>query len=93
MNRKGSMTTEENLRVVCEQCGYHAAFEELLMAPNPFAHDEKIKGCPQCCAVDSYYFTCDEAGCWNERTSGTPTPIGYRRTCWDHSPFNPKRNS
>jgi hypothetical protein len=29
---------------------------------------------------------CDESGCNEPSTCGTPTPAGYRRTCSDHCP-------
>lgn len=29
--------------------------------------------------------TCDEPGCGREGLCGWPSPIGYRRTCYEHS--------
>lgn len=29
---------------------------------------------------------CDEPGCMHQISMGTPTPQGYRRTCFDHRP-------
>ena len=34
--------------------------------------------CPEQC--------CDEPGCREQATGGTPTPTGYRRTCREHAP-------
>ena len=33
---------------------------------------------PECC--------CDEPGCKKQISCGTPSPDGYRNTCWGHKP-------
>lgn len=35
---------------------------------------------------------CDEPGCKEQITCGTPTADGYRNTCWPHHP-DPERRS
>lgn len=42
--------------------------------------------CPVCKSNDEFFNVCDEPECKNEATSGTPTPNGYRSTCYKHAP-------
>lgn len=78
------MTLEKH-KVVCE-CGWRGTDEELLMGQNPFEPAFTVYGCPQCKEIECFRTACDEPGCWKEDTCGTPTPNGYRRTCYEHCP-------
>ena len=74
-------------RFVCEDCNWAGPLEHLLQAENPFDHGEQIQGCPHCKAVNTMRSCCDELGCWEPDTCGTPTGNGgYRRTCGTHRP-------
>ncbi len=73
-------------KAVCQECGWCGPSRDLLTAPNPFALDETIYGCPSCKEVDCFLAACDEEGCWKPRTCGTPTAKGYRSTCSKHRP-------
>jgi len=76
----------EITRVVCEECGWKGYTYEILTASNPFDPIDRIIGCPTCKSVETLRTTCDEPGCWEQDTMGTPTKNGYRRTCWKHKP-------
>jgi hypothetical protein len=71
----------------CTDCGWTGNESELLSAPNPFAPEGTILGCPNCKTVDQFDEMCDEPECDQRATCGFPTPTGYRRTCFDHSAF------
>jgi hypothetical protein len=71
---------------VCQECGWNGAGDKLLQAPNPFASDEKMIGCPDCREPNSMNMACDEPECWKLASCGTPTPGGYRHTCYKHMP-------
>ena len=71
---------------ICSECGYKIMDFELLTAPNPFNPEDTISGCPKCLSAGEFQGACDEPGCNQVSTSGTPTPNGYRRTCYKHHP-------
>lgn len=75
-------------KLACTECEWHGEDTEVLRAPNPFADDddEEMFGCPNCRSPDSMTVACDEPGCWEKVTCGTPTPAGYRSTCGEHRP-------
>lgn len=58
---------------------------EQLTDPNPFEEKEVVEGCPACRQVDTVEILCDEPGCLELASCGTPTPGGYRWTCYEHS--------
>jgi len=70
----------------CKECGTITHVDELLSAPNPFAPEYDISGCPICFELGSGNFelVCDEPGCKLTVTAGFPTDKGYRNTCSDH---------
>lgn len=74
------------IRVRCNECDWRGMDGELLRADNPFFPMDEIIGCPKCYAINEDYAVCDEPGCWKQSTMGTPTPEGYRHTCWNHKP-------
>ena len=76
---------------VCRECGWRGKTKEVLCAANPFDSAETVLGCPHCREVNSMRTVCDVDGCWEQDDTGTPTPTGYRRTCWDHRPPMQKR--
>jgi hypothetical protein len=60
----------------------------MLQAKNPFNEQENLFVCPECLTLENTVYTaCDEPGCNQAASSGTPTPNGYRNTCHDHYPF------
>lgn len=67
----------------CQQCG--VAVTEYLIAQHPFDPDDKVVGCPNCKAVDSFV-----AACWKcDRKAGGGTPTrdhGYVWYCHLHRP-------
>ena len=71
----------------CSDCNWIGNDGELLSAPNPFYPDDTILGCPNCKQIGEFIELCDEPGCDRPATCGSPTPSGYRRTCFDHSVF------
>lgn len=81
--------TSETMRFVCEECSARIS-TKVLSAPNPFDNSDTITGCPSCKSVNTLRSTCDELGCWEPDTIGTPIlhgqSEGYRRTCWKHVP-------
>lgn len=77
---------EKPIRFVCEECDWRGLESAILCASNPFDAEDTIQGCPKCKSVNTMRTTCDEDGCWEPDTMGTPTENGYRRTCWKHRP-------
>ena len=75
-------------KVICTErrCNWRGTEKEVLTAPSPFDADDTINGCPKCKAIGTIVYACDEQGCWRETSSGTPTPTGYRSTCFEHRP-------
>jgi hypothetical protein len=74
------------VRFACELCAACVPEDEVLYSPNPFTADpdDRIRGCPQCRAVETLVELCDEDGCNEQATCGFPTASGYRRTCGRH---------
>lgn len=80
------MKLETNKRR-CYGCGKQSTSEQLLHAPNPFDPEQELSGCPHCYGIDRMQMICDEPGCQNLGTCGTPTTGGgYRWTCHFHVP-------
>lgn len=75
-------------KVKCDErrCEWQGLAHELLTATHPFNVYDKIKGCPKCRQCGTIVPVCDEPGCWNPASCGTPTPDGYRSTCGNHIP-------
>jgi phage FluMu protein Com len=70
----------------CETCREISLDANLLKAFNPFDRSEVIVGCPKCKSVNDFTAVCDEEGCVQQVSCGTPTPTGYRNTCSKHAP-------
>lgn len=66
----------------CTECNWIGS--EPLVSQNPFAHDDKIHGCPACKSVECFVAVCDEPGCNKDVSCGWPSADGYRSTCHDH---------
>jgi hypothetical protein len=83
---------KENPKVLCEdfRCGWHGVLSESLTAAHPFIAGETIRGCPKCKTLQDFLAACDEPECWQAATCGTPTPKGYRQTCFQHLPRDSK---
>lgn len=74
----------------CEErrCGWCGEDSEVLTAINPFDEDQKLYACPTCRTVGSLVSACDEPGCHEFSSCGTPTQGGYRITCGRHRPVD-----
>ena len=72
----------------CEnhRCDWKGDDSEMLRAPHPFDLADEVVGCPNCKDIGTLAEVCDEPGCWEVSTMGTPTGEGYRRTCFNHRP-------
>jgi len=75
-------------KLICNEnhCGWKGYEKDMLVADNPFEPTERIYGCPNCKEIGSLVVACDEPGCWNPVSCGTPTKDGYRSTCTKHAP-------
>lgn len=76
-------------KVKCDElrCGWQGTIEELLTFPHPAIDGKRAEGCcPKCRQCGTIIPVCDEQGCWNHASCGTPTPAGYRSTCPNHIP-------
>ena len=76
----------EKDKVICDECHRISRLNQLLSAANPFEAEDEIKGCPNCKSIDCFHVVCDEPGCKDVATCGTPTKEGYRHTCSKHGP-------
>lgn len=72
------------MRYACTECDWRGPKDAILKAPNPFAQQEILWGCPNCHSVQDMREICMQEGCENEATCGTPTPDGYKRLCGEH---------
>lgn len=73
-------------KIHCNECSWRGIKDELLSAINPFDADDEISGCPKCKGINCFTLCCDEPDCWQNVSSGIPTPGGYRQTCHIHAP-------
>jgi len=73
-------------KTICKECEWHGFSGEVLVADSPFESGVEIYGCPTCKGVDCFLVACDEHGCWEPVTCGTPMPGGFRNTCSKHRP-------
>ena len=73
---------------LCTECAWVGPNDKILRAPNPFADDDSdtMCGCPNCRGPNCLVRACDEVGCMKEASNGTPTPNGYRCSCYEHRP-------
>jgi hypothetical protein len=81
-----SDSLQDVVRRVCTACGWRGTDDEILSAPSPFEPQFTIYACPACKEIEQLRGCCDEPGCWEPDTCGTPTADGYRRTCGKHQP-------
>ena len=78
------MSDRDADKYVCAECDWKGIAPLLLRAANPFNADDMLIGCPSCKSVNTLSVACDEDGCWDYVTCGTPTADGYRRVCGLH---------
>jgi len=75
-------------RVFCRECDWHGDLEEVDHVydpkPRPGIAADCWQVCPQCRTPEHIGVVCDESGCEQEATCGTPTPSGYRQVCGFH---------
>jgi hypothetical protein len=70
----------------CRECDWRGGDSDLLRAPNPFDREDILIGCSKCKQAETMVLVCDEDGCLQDATCGTPTPMAYRHTCHRHVP-------
>lgn len=73
-------------RYRCNDCDAIVEETEILRVPNPLRNKDTLNGCPRCLSVTAFSRMCDEPGCDEFISRGTPTPSGYRFTCEEHVP-------
>src|SRR5258705_10630499 len=80
----------ERGKIRCMSCGWAGTLTDPDKVPDPRPLEGTIPNiwfvCPECRAPDHFYFVCDEPGCKHHVKCGTPTPEGYRSTCYRHAP-------
>lgn len=82
-------------KYICDNrnCGWTGTDETALRLPDPAEDDPDVymlTACPRCRDIrTSLQIACDEPGCFRPVTCGTPTPDGYRHTCYEHQPKEP----
>lgn len=81
-----SMSYMEERKVQCRDCHWHGLLSACPQAENPFELGSEIVGCPKCNATESMESCCQWFGCWKLASCGTPSPDGYRSTCFEHRP-------
>ncbi len=77
-----------NDKMICDnhRCKWVGKESELLTAPDPFSPGDRLYACPKCKKQDRIFLGCDHKDCRLPATVGTPTPNGYRQTCYKHKP-------
>lgn len=73
-------------KVYCGECKWLGLLSDVLRAPNPFDAADELLGCPECKAPNEIMRRCDEDGCNRPASCGTPTPTGYKQSCFEHRP-------
>jgi hypothetical protein len=68
------------------RCNWIGDSSETLKAPNPFNPNDELSACPKCKEMGVIQPACDEPGCGQFASFGTPTPSGYRWVCHEHAP-------
>jgi len=68
----------------CKDCGWAGRETDMAHIDDPEMEGNQWKICPQCRSAEQFEELCDECG--NLATCGSPTPAGYRRTCFEHIP-------
>jgi len=74
-------------KMICDnrKCKWVGKESELLTAPDPFQPNERLFACPKC-KGQTINLVCDDEDSKQHATCGTPTPNGYRQTCYKHKP-------
>lgn len=83
----------ETDKIICMECGAKLHYSELDLVPDPNpppnTEPEVWRVCPKCRIPEQLEPICDEPGCWERSSGGTPTSEGYRWTCYKHHPKDP----
>lgn len=83
--------TYDKKKCICE-CGWKGHTYDLIKCTVTREDNGDCLGvtlvCPHCLdpISDDIVMCCDEPGCWAPGSCGTPTPTGYRQTCYNHAP-------
>jgi len=77
----------------CQDCGWHGSDEEIISFADPVLEGNIWSICPECRAAEQFDNMCDEPECKQLATCGWPSTESYRRTCFEHSSFNKKREA
>jgi hypothetical protein len=75
------------MKIRCKECNWEGVLEQVLEAKHPFQDQVLIYGCPKCLEAEPFETLCDEPGCRDIYSCGTPSPSGYRQTCHKHIPI------
>lgn len=74
-------------KLICLECYTHFTKAQQLSAPHPFDEGSTCNGCPSCHSIDRIQVGCDEPGCREVGSCGTPSKLHrYRHTCHKHIP-------
>ena len=76
-------------KVLCEECDWTGTYDKVDHVKDPKS-DNVWSVCPQCRTPENVFRACDETGCWQPVSCGTPTETGYRSTCGIHAPWAKK---
>ena len=58
----------------CFNCDWRGHDHDILRAPNPFAPNYTVVGCPNCFSVESLFLCCDEPNCLMLHALGLEKP-------------------
>lgn len=86
------MAIEPN-RFRCDACNQVVPLDTIVTVsvPHPTKAEQSVTAdqCPKCGECNYWTAICDEAGCDQPCSCGTPIAGGYRRTCGQHRPAAP----
>ena len=75
------------MKVKCSLCQWQGQNDSLLVADNPFLKGDTISACPDCLSIQTTEVCCEEPGCWDLATCGTPFGVRqYKSHCYNHPP-------
>lgn len=78
------MSNNRKVKCTASFCNWRGHEEDILQGINPFDASDTLDGCPECKGIETINYVCDEPGCWEPISCGTPTSEGYRQTCGEH---------
>jgi len=70
----------------CTECATETPRDDLIKFPDPEMAENYWTICPFCREAEQFERMCDAFNCDQTSSCGTPTPDGYRITCYEHKP-------